>query len=180
MKRPGVLSLLSATVVLGLLVLFLSTAGDSLRSPDRSTVAPFSYWEVHHLSIHDSSSSVRLHRAGEEWRLESAEGAAVDSSRVRALIGRWEGGFRPIRAVNESQPEGELSGTGLETDPTRIQMLDSEGEALLDIELGETLRGGRLYVRVRPGGPVVQGVIPPGPAPSAVPSDWLSQSARPQ
>jgi len=172
MTRPTSTQLLALTVLLMTAVLVISVFLRRGSSPPNATIQPFSYWDVSHIRMTDSGGSLTLSREGSTWFVGDDKKQQADAEQIRGLIGRWAGGFRPLRpAERTAQAEGPDS-FGLGPDATLLEIIGREENHLVRLELGTHLRAGRFYVRVPPAGQVMEGVLPPGPSPSTKSSDW--------
>jgi hypothetical protein len=178
MSRTTSTQLLAVTVLLLTAALVIVVALRWSPSPRDTTVQPFSYWDVSRIHMTDSSGSLTLSRDGSSWFVGDNRTQEANTEQIRGLIGRWTDGFRPLRpAPSTAQTDG-LESFGLGTDGMLLELMGNKESHLVRLELGKRLRGGRLYVRVPPTGEVMEGVLPPGPAPSTRPGDWTVPPSR--
>jgi hypothetical protein len=104
--------------------------------------------QVSSLRISSPQSSIHLQRAAKEWMVVAPQKVRANQQRVDALLSDWSGGMVADASVPSASDKQHEAPFGLDPTHRRRLQIGSENGALLDLEIGNRVRGGSHYVRV--------------------------------
>lgn len=163
-----VLLSLSAVLVILSITRILGSPNDD--APLRiEAIAPA---QVYSIAISSPEASIHLRRTAKGWMLVAPTEARADDQRVQALLSDWSGGMLADSTVDSTVDEQQEARFGLDIKHRRRLSMRDENGALLDLEIGSSVRGGSHYVRVTGSDQVFLARLPAGARLDTDPELW--------